>query len=69
MLRFHLFHHDNVLNTDAKGSIFIIPWLVGYYVAGRQRNLRILDAGSDSDRSFVHIEIRANAVTCTVAVI
>jgi hypothetical protein len=69
VLCFHLFHHDDVLDADTKGTVFVIARLVRYHVSWGERDFRILDTSSDSDGPFMDIQVRAYAMTCTVAVV
>jgi hypothetical protein len=66
---FYLFHHDDVLNTNAKGSVFIISWLVRDHISGCQGNFGVLDSSSDTDGSFMHVEVRTNSMSCAMAVV
>ena len=69
VFRFHFSHHDDILDADTKGPIFVIPWLVGYHVARGKRDFGILNSCSDADGSFVHIEIGPYAVPGPVTVV
>jgi len=57
VLRFRFFHHNDVLDSDAEGAIFIVAWLVGDHVSWSQGDFGILNSCSNADRSFVDVEI------------
>lgn len=57
MFRFGFLHHDNIFDSDAKASIFIVTWLVGYDISDCKRDFGILDSSPNADWSFVNVEI------------
>lgn len=57
VLRFCFFHHDDVLDSDAEGTVFIVARLIGNHVSGCQRDFGVLDSGSDADWAFVDVEV------------
>ena len=69
VLRLHLPDHDNVLNADSEGSVFVVPRLVRYHIPRCERDFRELDSGANADRALVYIEVRAYAMTCAVSVV
>ena len=69
MFGLDLLDHDDVLDADSEGAIFIVAWLVGDDVAGCEGDFRVLDASADSDGPFVDVEVRAYAVAGAMAVV
>lgn len=69
VLRFHFFHHDDILDADTEGPIFVIPWLVRYHVPRGKRDFRILDSCSDADGSLVDVEVGPYTVPGPVTVV
>ena len=55
VFRIYLLYHDDVLDADTEGAIFVVSWLIGDHVSRGKRNLGILNSGSYPDGSFVDV--------------
>ncbi len=50
-----LLYHNDVLDADAKTSIFVVAGFVGYDVSRCERDFGVLDSGSDSNGSLMDV--------------
>ncbi len=69
MFCFGFLNHDDVFDSNAKATIFIVARLIRNDIPRCKWNFRVLYSGSDANRSFMYIEIRAHSVTGTVSVV
>ncbi len=69
MLRLHLLRHDDILDPDPEVAVLVVTGLIGQHIAGRERNLAVLNPRADPNGAFVDIEVRSNAVARAVSVV